>query len=455
MVLSYLVESQVILADVASELTAQGVLVAELAQKYPNVWNDYNAAQTFCAELSPKLNTRLMLLNTDGVLLGSNNPSDADRLGQKLDIKGLDSTMSGQVHVNLDYSTHLHTEVVDVLIPVIGSGQSLVGIIRLSRRLLDIYRRFTRLRIIIAGVLTGGLLMTVLLGVGLSLNIERPLRQLTETVQKLISGVEGGLLIEKGPDEIRVLQRAFNQLITRLNDLDQTRRRLITNLVHELGRSLGALRAAILALLHGGSEDPILEHDLVAGMDEETKQLRRLLDDLANLQDVLSGSLEMELEPLAVSEWLPVAIRPWETMALAKGLHWSQNIPSGLPLIKADTARLDQALGNLLSNAIKFTPKDGRVTISADSDGQFFSIHVRDNGPGIPPEEQERVFMPFYQSHSGSYPATPGMGLGLSIARELIVRLDGEILVESRPGQGTRFTIRLPISPGDHKISEK
>lgn len=447
MALVYLVETQVILTGVASELTGQGVLVAALAQNHPEIWIDHDAAQAFSDEVAPQLNARIMLLDAEGILMGSSDPADAGRLGQAIDLMGLDSLSSGKIDVNLDYSAHLHTEVVDVLIPVMGPDQTVVGAFRLSRRLSDISERFTRLRYIITGVLAGGLLMTILLGLLLSLNIERPLHKLTDAIQRLVSGDEGGLLIEQGPDEIRILQRTFNQLSLRLNDLEQARRRLISNLVHELGRSLGALRAAIQALLHGGSKDPRLEHDLVAGMDEETKQLRRLLDDLANLQDVISGSLELNQHPLAVGKWLSLALRPWEMMARDKGLRWSENIPADLPLIWADSARLDQALGNLVSNAIKFTPAGGNVSISVDCDAQYISIHVKDSGPGIPLEEQERVFIPFYQVSRGNHTTGAGMGLGLSIARELIVGQGGEILVSSEEGKGSSFTIMLPVTP--------
>jgi signal transduction histidine kinase len=175
-----------------------------------------------------------------------------------------------------------------------------------------------------------------------------------------------------------------------------------------LGRRISRMKWNFSSF-YGGFKDPRLEHDLIAGMDEETKQLRRPLDDLANLQDVLSGSLELDQQPLDVSKWLPVALRPWEVMAREKGLSWSEDVSAGLPLIHADSARLDQALGNLLSNAIKFTPKGGKVLVDVHGSGRSLAIHIIDTGPGIPFEEQERVFMPFYQSNRGAYPGAHGM----------------------------------------------
>jgi len=342
----YLVETQVIFAGVASELTGQGILVVELAQNAPEIWTDPTAAQAFNQKLAAKVDARLMLLTPQGTLLSSSDPADTTRIGQILPIEKKASLSVGQIYANVDHSQQLQTEVVDVLLPVIDANGSMIGIIRLSQRLSDVYQRFSQLRVTIVGILAGGLLLTIVFSIALSINVERPLRRLTESVQKIIAGKRDSLLVEQGPQEVRILQHSFNQLSSLLNEQEQLRRRLIANLVHELGRSLGALRAAIQALLRNGIKNPELAQDLVAGMDEETKQLRRLLDDLANLQDVLAGSLRLEMQPLQLSEWLPVVLRPWEVMAHEKGLTWSENIPKNLPTINADSTRLDQALGH-------------------------------------------------------------------------------------------------------------
>jgi signal transduction histidine kinase len=443
--LIYLVESQVILASVASELTGQGVLVAELAQNSPDIWDNPDAAASFFSYLSTKVDSRMMILATDGEILASNQTEKSERRGETIDLSKYDEITPGNISVNLDYSTHLHAEVIDVLLPVMGSEHTVVGFVRLSRRLEDIYHHFAKFRLITSGVLLMGLGLTLLIGVHLSKYIGRPLKRLAIAVQKLVDGQTTRRITEEGPEEIRILQRSFNLLVSRLRDLEQARRRLVSNLVHELGRSLGALRAAIQALMDGGNQDKELEYELVVAMDEETKRQRRLLDDLANLQDVISGGLELDPQPLSISEWLPDQLRVWESMARRKGLDWDVNIPRDLPLIVADPTRLDQALGNLLSNAIKFTPKGGAISVIADNSDDLLAIHVIDNGPGINLSEQERIFMPFYQGRHGDQTLPQGMGLGLNIARELIMRQDGFILLTSKQGEGSHFTVQMPL----------
>ncbi|HMN62877.1 MAG TPA: ATP-binding protein, partial [Anaerolinea sp.] len=115
----------------------------------------------------------------------------------------------------------------------------------------------------------------------------------------------------------------------------------------------------------------------------------------------------------------------------------------GLPVIQADPIRLGQAVGNLLSNAIKFTPAGGKVTVTSGAGGQEVWLRVTDSGPGIPADEQEKIFTPFFRGGQGKR-FTEGMGLGLSIARDLVQAHGGRLELVSAPGEGSQFTIYLP-----------
>jgi two-component system sensor histidine kinase BaeS len=234
-------------------------------------------------------------------------------------------------------------------------------------------------------------------------------------------------------------------LVARLNDLEQARRQLLANLVHELGRPLGALRSATQALLGGADQDASLQQELLAGMEDELRRLQRLLENLAHLHDQVLGSLELDRRPVKLSTWLSQTLAPWREAARMKGLHWESAVPSDLPTMEADPDRLAGALGNLISNAIKFTPRGGTISVEASTENEAVRIQVRDTGPGISPEEQEHIFTPFFRgSGGGRFPQ--GMGLGLSIARAQIVAHGGRLEMESTPGRGTHFTIWVPIA---------
>lgn len=443
--LVYVLETRVLLPDLAREVTDQAMLVAELVQEQPDVWEDPAQAQAFAERLGPHLSERVMLLDPEGRLLASDDPHDADRLGQVINVPTLSEARAGEVSVRTAYSTRLHEEIVDVLIPVQGPDQQVVGIIRLSHYLASVQEQFSRLRYLIAGVLAASLLLGMTIGLLLALNLERPLKQVTQSVYQLASGQHLAPLTEQGPEEIRLLLRAVNTLVDRLHNLEQARRQLLANLVHELERPLGAMHSAVQALLGGADADTALRQDLLIGMDGEMDRLQHLLDDLAQLHDQVLGTLELDRRPVALSTWLGPLLATWREAAQRKELRWETIIPSDLPTLEADPDRLARALGNLLSNAVKYTPAGGGVSVEAGVEDGSAWIRVNDTGPGIAPEEQERIFTPFYRGDaSRRFPQ--GMGLGLSIARDLVAAHGGRLEVHSTLGQGSRFTIWLPLA---------
>jgi signal transduction histidine kinase len=238
---------------------------------------------------------------------------------------------------------------------------------------------------------------------------------------------------------------AVNGLVERLRSLEQSRQQLLSNLIHELGRPLGSLRMAVQVLLHGSKEDPTQLDELLQGMDLEMGNLQRLLEDLAHLHEQVLGPLELNLENIALNEWLPAMLRPWEELARQKQIEWIVSFPARLPIIRVDPTRLSQIIGNLLSNAIKFTPPGGQVKLSAGLEPNQFWLQVRDSGPGIPTGDQEKIFNPFYRVDQKSL-AYEGMGLGLSIVQDLVQAHQGRVVVTSEMGKGSQFTIILPFS---------
>jgi two-component system sensor histidine kinase BaeS len=219
---------------------------------------------------------------------------------------------------------------------------------------------------------------------------------------------------------------------------------LLANLTHELGRPLGALCSAVQALQNGAAADAGLCAELLAGMAAEIQGLQREVAELTLLRDQLVGRPQLERHPVLLGEWLSNALSPWRETARGNGLRWEMTIPPDLPVLEIDPNRVGQALGNLLSNAVKYTPAGGTVSVSAGTAEGAVWIRVSDTGIGMLPEEQSHIFTPFYRGRQARGPQQ-GMGLGLSIARDLIVAHNGRLEVESAPGVGSRFTLWLPI----------
>jgi two-component system sensor histidine kinase BaeS len=203
------------------------------------------------------------------------------------------------------------------------------------------------------------------------------------------------------------------------------------------------LQSAAQALQSGADEDLTLRRELLGGMDDEIRRLRRLLDELAAHYDQLLGPFELHRQSLQLNEWLLRVLVPWREAAQRKGLHWQISLPTDDLSLVVDPDRLAQAIENLVSNAIKYTPAGGSISIAAEADRAGVSIVVQDTGTGIAPIDQARIFEPFFRGQAmRRFPQ--GMGLGLTIARDVVIAHGGQIDFSSAVGQGTRFTIWLP-----------
>ncbi len=443
-VLIYVLDMQVAVPNLIREMTGQAALVVEIAQDTPAVWTDTASAQDLVKRISRHFDSRLMLLDQSGRLLASSDAADAGRIGQIINAPDLSSAQSGETVVRADYfSPSLKTGIADVWQPVSQANQAVAGIVRLSFPLSRVFDRFLILRYIIAGVLLAGIVAGVALGWVLALNLERPLRNITTAIHHLAQGESQAPLPEKGPEEITLLVRSLNVLVQRLHDLESARQHLLANLVHELGRPLGALRSAIEALRTGADRNEQLRQELLSGIDEEIQYLQRLLEDLAHLHNQVLGTLELNRQMINLNEWLPLVLAIRREAALKKGLRWETRIPADLPVIYADPERLAQALGNLLNNALKYTPGGGTVSVSAGIEDDDVWFRVSDTGPGISPQDQARIFEPFYRGKTLQR-VTQGSGLGMPIAYDLITAHGGRIDLDSTLGHGARFTIHLP-----------
>jgi signal transduction histidine kinase len=316
--------------------------------------------------------------------------------------------------------------------------------------LASIYERSQTLRQVMVYVLAGGLIIGLLLSWLLARDLERPIRQTTDAAYRLASGGNPQPLPEGGLEETRVLQRAFNTLVERLQTMESSRKRLLGNLVHELGRPLGALRSASHALLSGAGDDPQLRQELVQGMDDELVRLQGLLNELAHLHEQVLGSLDLEIQSVNISSWIESLLPPWLRLAEDKHLSWQTDIHESTPSeANFDPDRMAQVLENLFSNAIRYTPPGGHISLKVSAENDGWQIILQDDGPGIDEEEAERIFEP-YQRGKASQRLPEGMGLGLTIARDLVQAHHGSLTFTSKPGKGSCFIVWLPKRPSNN-----
>lgn len=440
----YVLEKQVLIPELAQNIVGDARLLSEINRAEYELWGNPVFFEELLnrVELDPAL--RIMFLDRNGVLLYSSIKSDAVKQGLTLSMSGVLLAREGQEAVLTNYSPwRLQDVIIDVFEPVISPDGNVLGIVRVSYKVTSMADFVLQTRSWVVVVLLSGALMGGILGSYLAIRISQPMRKVTQAIYDLAKGNRHEPLEPQGAVELRQLSDAVNYLVEQMRGLEQARRHLLANLVHELGRPLGAIRSAIHALMRGAAHDEQLLQELGQGMEGETLQMQKILDDLARFHDQIVGNLELRTEPLDLGKWIRVVVKPWEEAAREKKLKWELFIAEDLPFVQADSLRLAQALGNLVDNAIKYTATGGAIRIEAENKGDQVVIHIKDTGCGILPEEQSRIYEPFFRGEQGTR-IKQGMGLGLSIARQIIEAHNGTLELISEVGKGSQFTVLLP-----------
>ncbi len=347
-------------------------------------------------------------------------------------------------------------------------------------------------------ILLGGLVIagSVLLVWWASRRLTRPLIELAEAADAVSAGDYRRRVDVEGEDEVGRLANAFNgmseqvarseaalsarleearRLAARLAEArraaDQARQEaevanqakadVLAAISHEIRTPISAVMAYAEMLQHLGPEHGLEKRrKYVRRIEECAEMLAALTNDVLDFSCIETGKLRIELEPGLVEEATRFAVGSLEPRATEKGVTVSNHCSNGATFL-GDRQRVQQIVMNLVSNAVKFTPEGGRITVRCQTDvegrlpglgdarGPWVAIHVEDTGPGIDAEEIERIFEPFQRGTpmaNGKGSSPRGVGLGLSISRQLAAMMSGTITVQSRVGRGSRFTLWLPSS---------
>lgn len=439
----YLLETQVLLTTVSSNLEQQAKTIAMAVTGNPDVLRDPRAAEQFLARIALQSDRSLVLYDSTGNVVTTSGRQDSPASAAAISGEDLALAQSGQPRVSMTYG--LLRQTAEVLVPVTGIDQQLIGMIALTHTLEGAANQIARLRWWMIGILLVELVLGGIVGAVLAVRLARPIDHAASAVVDVSHGVRFEPIVAEGPDEIQALTNAVNELAERLRTLEDMRRRSLANIVHELGRPLGAMHSAVHVLRGATGEDPALREELLAGVEAQIERLEPLLDDLAQLHGQVSGEVRLARGLVLIQEWLPPVLLPWRAAALEKGLDWRAAVPSNLPAVNIDPTRMAQVVGNLLSNAVKYTPAPGQISVDAGSaDGRLW-ISVADTGPGIAADEQRQVFEPFYRSvRERRFPQ--GLGLGLTIARQIVEAHGGQLSLDIECEEGSRFVIFLPLA---------
>ncbi len=338
----------------------------------------------------------------------------------------------------------------DHLMPVMVSGGVTVGTVYIGRTAAQQQADAAFLAdvthiLIIAGLTAA--LAAVMLGIWFSRSLSRPLTEMAYAAQRIAQGDYNVHVVSRTHGEVATLAHAFNQMAAGLNSLERLRRELVSNVSHDLRTPLTVIRGYLEGLRSGQIADRRSAERAFESMHAEVTHLLTLVDDLRDVAMLDAESCAVERLPTALPDLLVQTLTRIQPVAEQKGVAFRNLVPSQLPPIAVDPARIGQAFFNLLENAIRHTPPGGLITLRGGQVGMELWIAVQDSGDGIPPGHLPHIFERFYRVDHARSRAEGGSGLGLSIVASIVAAHGGRVSADSDgvPGHGSTFTVTLPL----------
>jgi len=276
----------------------------------------------------------------------------------------------------------------------------------------------------------------------------RPVLAIAAAMQRFGEGEREARAPEVGPRELRDIATRFNEMARSLGRHQERQMTFLAGVAHDLRNPLSALKFST-ALVPPDKPLPSEERIrmTVALFRRQVERLERMVGDFLDTTRIEAGQLDLKLAQSDAREIVGGVLELFEGSSQAHAVTLAA--PDEPVVLRCDAARIEQVLNNLVSNAIKYSPGGGEVSIRLAREGEHAVISVADQGLGVPPEEQPRLFEPFRRAGAVAVSSIPGVGLGLFVARRIVEAHGGQITLQSAPGEGSTFTIRLPCEgPG-------
>ncbi|ADG06620.1 sensor histidine kinase [Kyrpidia tusciae] len=329
-------------------------------------------------------------------------------------------------------------------VPVTVAGQT-VGILWVSDQNIQGLAKIegTILHSMTLATVTGVILTTVaalLVAAWLARRITEPLRALIDATRRIQKGDLGPRLSIATRDEFGEVAQAFNEMALQLSRIEETRRHLVADVAHELRTPLTIIQGQLELIQQGVKR---AEPETLLPIQDEVMRLTRLVGDLHQLSLAEAGRLPLEKTWTDLTALAGRIVDNFQIEAEAKEITLSLEASDSIP-VYVDPHRMTQVIVNLVGNALRYTPTGGTIRIVVRQEGSEAILAVSDTGPGIRPEHLPHIFDRFFRSDEARSREEGGTGLGLAIAKEFVEAHGGRIGAESRPGEGTTFTVRLP-----------
>ena len=285
-------------------------------------------------------------------------------------------------------------------------------------------------------------LAALIVALFLSRVLTNPITAVSRTMRKMGKGDLSVRVPVRGSGELRELAENYNTMAAQLESLDKTRNQFVSNASHELKTPLATMKIMLESMIYQPDMPAEVRADFMKDINHEIDRLTGIVTDLLVLTR-LDNREEMKRDTVNMSELTQETIHLLTPTAEQRRQTITEDVQEDL-LLYGDRSKLSQILYNLMDNAIKYTPEEGTVHISLKEENGCNIWRVRDNGIGIPADDQEHIFERFYRVDKARGRETGGTGLGLSIVKQMVKMHDGTISVHSEPGKGSEFVVMFP-----------
>jgi len=331
------------------------------------------------------------------------------------------------------------------MIPVVDGGGHVVGVVQAAQSLDVVHAQINRLVALLLLATPALLLVATGGGVFLAGRALAPIDRITRTARAIGAGnLAGRLGLVPRADEVGRLAATFDQMLDRLERAFAQQRRFAADASHELRTPLTIIKGD-LDVVRRRPRSPAEYEAAIDRVDEEVTRLGALMEDLLTLARADSGQAELAREFVYLDALVDDVVARLRRLAEAGGLALETRLARDVAVV-GDTARLRQMVLNLVSNAVKYTPAEGRVRVTLTGQDGWARLEVADTGIGIALADLPHVFDRFFRADEARARTEGGTGLGLAIARWTVEAHGGRLTVASRPGEGSVFTVLLPLA---------
>lgn len=325
------------------------------------------------------------------------------------------------------------------------SGKNVIGVMLVSVSTdsivatLQILKQYALMLQFLAGV------AVVIVAFAVSGVLVKPFKRLTKSITDVQDGYEADFISVHSYSETDTISNACDEMLRRLQTLDESRQEFVSNVSHELKTPLTSMKVLADSLI--GQEDTPVElyREFMSDIGAEIDRENKIINDLLSLVKMDKAAGNINIESVNINELLERIMKRLKPIAQRQNVELVME--SFRPVVaEVDEMKLTLALSNLIENGIKYNNAEGWVHVTLNADHQNFFVTVEDNGIGIPKEAQTRIFERFYRVDKSHSREIGGTGLGLAIARNAIIMHRGAIKVHSLEGEGTTFTVRIPLT---------